>query len=130
MRKLLINCPRLCLFALMLMGCTAVQTEHTDGTVTVNSQLCKSGMDFTSSVIGHYTIKIFQPNDSKNPDIWQGPVCIESETRKVHCGFDLSLVKSVKPAGDMKSMDVVVFSGSNSHTARITLATCEIKFLD
>lgn len=45
--------------------------------------------------------------------------------KKVECGFELSLIKSVKPITDMNSIDLVVFSGSNSHTARITLANRE-----
>ena len=51
-----------------------------------------------------------------------------SEANKVNCGFDLSLVKSVKPTVNMKEIEVVVFSGSNSsHTVRIVLANCQAK---
>lgn len=130
MNKLLLVYFKLTLTVLALVGCSDSQPHNTDKAVKVNSQLCQSKMDFTASVVGPYTIKIFEPNDSKNPDIWQGPVCIQSETKKVECGFELSLIKSVTPTTDMNSIDIVVFSGSNSHTARITLANCEIKILD
>ena len=120
---------------LLLIGCNGAQTEPTDKRIadtpiTVNTQLCHATTDFTSRVVGPYTIKIFEPNDPKNPDIWQGPICVHSEIKKVDCGFALSLIKSVTPAQDRNSIDVVVFSGSNSHTARITLDTRKIKFLD
>ena len=119
-----------CLLVLILAGCTEAQSDRPSKTVTVNDQLCQSKMEFTSRAVGPYIIKIFEPNDAKNPDIWQGPMCIQSATKKVNCGFELSLVKAVKPALDLKSIDVVVFSGSNSRTARITLATCDIQFLE
>ena len=78
----------------------------------MNTQLCHATVDFTSRVVGPYTIKIFEPNDPKNPDIWQGPICVHSEIKKVDCGFALSLIKSVTPAQDRNSIDVVVFSGT------------------
>jgi hypothetical protein len=130
LNKPLSVCFQLTLAAEALVGCTDPTAHNADGAIKVHGQLCQSKMDFTSSVVGPYTIKIFEPNDSKNPDIWQGPVCIQSETKAVECGFELSLIKSVKPAVDLISIDIVVFSGSNSRTARIALANCEIKFLD
>ena len=130
---------RLCLSLsfpiLMLIGCNGAQSKPADKRVadkpiTVNTQLCHATVDFTSRVVVPYTIKIFEPNDPKNPDIWQGPICVHSEIKKVGCGFSLSLIKSVTPVQDRNSIDVVVFSGSNSRTARITLDTCKIIFLD
>ena len=129
MDKSLADSFYLYLLALLLTGCAVTPTKDVDKTVTVNSQLCQSMEGFTLSVVGPYQVRIFEPNDLRSPDIWQGPVCVESETKMVNCGFRLSLIKSVTPSSDMKSIDIIVFSGSNSRTARITLATCEIKFL-
>lgn len=110
---------------LAMAGCT--DSPPTPKAISVNSHLCQSTKEYTTFAVGSYVIKIFEPNDLKNPDIWQGPVCILSEQNKVSCGFDLSLVKSVKPTADMKEIEVVIFSGSNSRTARITLSNCQLK---
>ena len=121
MNKLLATCLSLMLMA----GCSGPPSEPR--AVNVNNHLCQSTKPYTAFTVGSYTVKIFEPNDSSNPDVWQGPLCISSESKKVNCGFDLSLIKSVKPTADMKAIEVVVFSGSNSRTATIPLANCQVK---
>ena len=127
MKKLLTICFSACLPVMLMVGCSGSPPETVAQIVNVNNHLCQSTKEYTAFAAGSYTIKIFEPNDSRNPDIWQGPVCISSEPNKVNCGFDLSLVKSVKPTVDMKEIEVVVFSGSSSHTVRIVLANCQVK---
>ena len=127
MNKLLIIGFSACLQIMLIASCSSSTSEKVVKVINVNTHLCQSAKEYTSSAVGPYTIKIFEPNDSKNPDIWQGPVCISSEANKVNCGFDLSLVKSVKPTENMKELEVVVFSGSNSHTVRIELGSCQVK---
>ena len=121
MNKLLATCLSLMLMA----GCSGPPSEPR--AVNVDAQLCQSTKPYTTFIVGSYTVKIFEPNDSSNPDVWQGPLCISSESNKVNCGFDLSLIKSVKPTADTKALEVVVFSGSNSRTATISLANCQVR---
>ena len=127
MNKVLTICFSACLPVTLIAGCSSSAPEAVAKVVNVNTHLCQSTKEYTASVVGAYTIKIFEPDDAKNPDAWQGPVCISSELNNVNCGFDLSLVDSVKPMADGKEIEVVVYSGSNSHTVRIELANCQVK---
>lgn len=94
--------------------------------VRVGTQLCDSTAPYTTLKLSDYTVRIFEPNDPQRPEIWQGPVCVASKTNNVDCGFELSLVKRVAPTADGDALEVSVFSGSNTRTVRIMLATCEL----
>lgn len=113
-----------CLLGATLWGCERATIETPATPVSLNAALCESAATFTAIDVGAYTIKLFEPNEAKAPDIWQGPLCIESQSMKVACGFDLSLIKRVTPSSDGQAIEVITFSGSNSYTTRITLSTC------
>lgn len=119
-----------CLPALLFAGCSKSPAGAIVKPVVVDSHLCQTALPYTTLSVAAYTVTIFEPNDPKSPDIWQGPVCVRSEVNQVDCGFDLSLVKSVKPTDDMKAIEVVTFSGSTSRTVRIELATCKLERLN
>ena len=118
------------LSATAMAGCSGSVPDAVSKSVNVDSHYCQLTKDHTLLTVGAYTIKIFEPNDLKNPDVWQGPICVTSESSNVNCGFDLSLIKRVTPSADMQQIEVAVFSGSNSRTAKISLATCRLIYVN
>lgn len=116
------------LSAAAMAGCSGSVPDAVSRSVNVDSRYCQLTKDHTLLTVGPYTIKIFEPDSLKNPEVWQGPLCVTSELSNVNCGFDLSLIKSVTPVADMTEIEVVTFSGSNRGTASISLANCQVTY--
>lgn len=124
-----------CLFnyfaaALLLLPAGCMAKNNGAPATDINGDLCRTKAAFTKQDVGHFTVKIFEPNHKQNPDIWQGPLCIINKTTKKKCGFDLSLIKGVTISKDGKSIEVGVFSGSNAWDYRIELESCHIRRLN
>ncbi len=64
---------------------------------------------------------IYGGNDDANPDIWEGPICIERKKGGI-CKLDLSLIKGVDdgPSG----LRIQVFSGSNERVLDVDIERC------
>ena len=118
--------PLLIVLLLSLLACSdEVSTKNS--TAPNTALLCETALPFTQLDVKGFTIRIFEPDDEKQPTVWQGPVCIMHKQSGKQCGFDLSLVKGVSPSRDKNYITVGVFSGSNAHDVRIRLDNCRIE---
>ncbi len=101
----------LCLF--VLASCDNIKNEAG----------CISDTDHTVVENGQYKIYIYNPDSLSNPSIWEGPICVENAKALKICEFTESLIKTVEFSGD-DTVSIVTFSGSNSQTTNLNLATC------
>ncbi|MET1257376.1 hypothetical protein [Aliikangiella maris] len=72
-----------------------------------------------------YDIKIFNPNDSVKPDIWEGPICFQQLSSGNECIADYSLIKAVRIIKGLSVAEIDVFSGSNNTLKKISLDSCK-----
>jgi len=92
--------------------------------------LCHSSAHYTELKSEKYNLKIFSPDNSIHPEIWQGPVCVTNISSNRQCGVELSLIKAVKILPDNKFFIVEVFSGSNAGIIKVNLKNCKIEKKD
>ncbi len=103
------------LFAIALTSCAN----------TTDQAGCGSESDHTTIENDRYKVYIYNPDSLSNPTVWEGPICSETNSQKT-CEFTESLIKSVE-FSDSDTISIVTFSGSNSKTTNLNLATCSIK---
>jgi len=90
------------------------------------SENCQFDGNFTSIDLTGYRVKIFNPNDIEQPDIWEGPVCIINTKKNTACSSEVSLIKSVNVSSDEKYLLVNQYSGSNETIVKIEMDSCEL----
>ena len=100
-------------YILALMSCAS----------TVEKTGCSHELASTTIKNGQYKIYIYNPDSLSNPSVWEGPICIENSKRQQTCEYTNSLIKSVEFFGS-ESISIITFSGSNSQTTNLNLATC------
>lgn len=109
---------RIRLFSLFAIVSLLASCAHTDA-----SNQCAPVSEMSVFRFDYFTVHIYGGNDVANPDIWEGPVCIERKKRSI-CKLDLSLIKGVDngPSG----LRVQVFSGSNERVLDVDIERCSV----
>ncbi|MDH5180162.1 MAG: hypothetical protein OEZ39_16005 [Gammaproteobacteria bacterium] len=110
-----------------MSGCTA--QPMTDRAEAGAAHVCQTTADYTAHETEDHTIRVYDPNRKKDPDIWQGPVCITNKKTGKTCGYDLSLIKQYEVQRDKGYILVETFSGSNTALYRVEIATCGLEKL-
>lgn len=86
---------------------------------------CDPSVPHTLLTHENYAIYIQNPDDAKNPTIWEGPICIDSETSDEQCVFEESLISIVEPNLNSKIIHITTFSGSQSSQWQLDLVSCQ-----
>ena len=103
---------------LLLASCEHVRNISPDS--------CSLSGNYTTINFQNYKVMLFGPNDKRNPDIWEGPVCIENKKKGSVCAQDLSLIKGVKQDEVTGKLIVYAFSGSNEVRVHLDMDSCKI----
>lgn len=74
----------------------------------------------------HYILYLYGANDESNPDIWDGPVCIERQGVRKVCELDVSLIKAVD-IGAADELNLGIFSGSVEQVLNVDVKECSVK---
>lgn len=111
-------------FTVVLASCDQPFTQSFSS--AAESENCQIDGDFTSIDLAGYQVKMFNPNDLEQPDIWEGPVCIVNTKKNTACSSEISLIKSVRISNDEKYLLVNQFSGSNETIIKVAMDSCEL----
>ena len=89
------------------------------------NEKCALAGDASTFTASSYTLYLYGPNDELNPDIWEGPVCIERQTNFEVCELDISLIKGVEidAAGGLQ---LKTFSGSVEQVFNVNVKQCSV----
>lgn len=88
--------------------------------------ICSNQEPHTELVFGKYIVNLFGPNETVNPDMWEGPICITNKMNGSSCAIDISLVKEVTYSADSGNLVTIIQSGSNAERIRLDMDTCNI----
>jgi hypothetical protein len=108
----------LLLTMLFLIACQKATTPVSD--------ICSITEPHTALEFGKYTVNIFGPNETVNPDIWEGPLCITNAGTQSTCVIDVSLIKKVSYNSDNGTLAVSIFSGSNAEDIQLDMDSCKL----
>ena len=107
-----------CIFALLLIGsCASNATKP---------EICDSELSHSTIENQLFKVYIYNPNVSLNPDIWEGPICVQRRSDNSTCHFSQSLIKLIE-FQNSEELSITVFSGSNSTSWSLNLNTCKAK---
>lgn len=91
---------------------------------------CDPSISHTLLTHKNYSIYIQNPDDVKNPTIWEGPICIDSDTRDEPCTFEESLISGVETDSNTDTIHITTFSGSESWQWKLELTSCQASKLE
>ena len=89
------------------------------------ADVCAVETPYTALAHRDFVIRLYEPDDLKHPEIWQGPICVYRPSATLVCGVDLSLLRDARVEGQY--LHITQFSGSNLQRVRMELATCRIE---
>jgi len=87
--------------------------------------ICHSNQPHTLLFKSGYEIKIFNPNNVTNPDIWEGPVCIRKTQEDSYCIKEYSLIRSVEINPSSDEAEIKTFSGSSAEIKQVKIESCQ-----
>ncbi len=96
--------------------------SHTRGR---DHSICESDQPHTIYNVSDYSVRIFGPNDHNNPNIWEGPLCIQNDQTGSRCVKYYSLIKQVKIDTELDLARITLFSGSNSEIKQVSISSCK-----
>lgn len=86
--------------------------------------ICDADVPHSTLEYNGYRVRLYGPNDTESPDIWEGPICITDTVRNSACIADLSLIKGVSFDHENNKLLVNVFSGSNEEYFSLSMDSC------
>lgn len=90
----------------------------------VGAMGCDREISHTLMSSHDFDVFIYSPDSLTNPEIWEGPICIENRQIGSSCVFSESLVREVK-FHDNESLSVTTFSGSNAFNWIVQMESCQ-----